>query len=454
MKNFSQEDCNVVQQHLSISLLNTREISDLDLDELRTKRNSAHRAARDLLNGAQKGNRDLSDIETRAFDTATSYIDELDDEIQARGQDADVPYLPDMSPRGGTPRATGLLQPGNRWRDIYGREPHRGTGGFKNIGEFVQAVNAGDGDKLRQVRAMNEGSGADGGFAVAEEWHSTIYDSGMEQSVTLDKVTPFPMKTNVLHIPAWDSADGTLGPIGRVKGEWLGELSSATRIVPQTRMLTMRANKLAMFIGVSSEAMEDSEALSKSIAPLMRNSLAFSLDEVILVGNGIAKPAGILNSAATIGYSRATAGTVTFADFGHLLGRLLPRSLGSAVWIVSPSVFEVLVTMQVAANSGVLAMSSTYGAGKLRLELLGHEVRISEKLPALGETGDVMLCDLSYYALGVKNDSRFEKTIAAAWTEDQVDFRWIIRADGMPLINTPFTPAGSGATLSPFVMLD
>ena len=99
-------------------------------------------------------------------------------------------------------------------------------------------------------------------------------------------------------------------------------------------------------------------------------------------------------------------------------------------------------------------MSSTPGAGKLNMELLGHPVRVSEKLPALGSKGDVMLCDFSYFGLGLRSGGRYETTNAAQWTEDVQDHRLLIRADGAGLVNSPMTPAGGGDTLSPFVVLD
>jgi len=219
-------------------------------------------------------------------------------------------------------------------------------------------------------------------------------------------------------------------------------------------VINFTAHKLAMFIGISSELIGDSVALSKSVAPLMTRSLAFSLDNAVLTGNGITRPLGIINAQATIGVGRATGDTIAFADLANMLARLVPASLGEAMWIVSPSAFALLVRMEVATNSGQLAMSSTVGAGKLALSLWGMPVRVSEKLPALGTTGDVILADLSYYALAMREEGRLESTISAAWTSDQTDLRLIVRADGGPLVDTPITPAGGGDTISPFVRLD
>ena len=343
--------------------------------------------------------------------------------------------------------------PRKRWSDIFQRAP-RAFDGVKNFGEAIIALHRGDTDKIRELRTLNAINGSEGAWSVPEQYWASIYNSGVEKSVALDKVQTFPMTSDVLYVPAWDSADHTGGPIGAVSGEWLGELQTATRVTPNLRLIKFQAYKLAMFIAASSEVLQDSSALAQSIAPLMRNSLAFSLDEAILTGDGAGKPQGVLNSPATILSARATPGTIGFADLVGMVGRMLPSSLASAVWIVSPSAFAVLAGLVITAGTGNLVMQYGNGAADLAMKILGHDVRISEKLPELGDAGDVMLVDLSYYGLAMRETARFEKTNAAGWTSDQLDLRFIMRLDGHPLIAKPFTPAGGGNTLSPFVCLD
>jgi HK97 family phage major capsid protein len=186
----------------------------------------------------------------------------------------------------------------------------------------------------------------------------------------------------------------------------------------------------------------------------MRNSLAFSLDEAILTGSGVGQPLGILNSGAAVLSARGTPGSIGFADLVGMAGRVLPSSLAKAVWLVSPSAFAVLAGLVITAGTGQLVMGYLPGAADIKMQILGHPVRVTEKLPTLGAAGDVVLCDLSYYGLAMRETARFERTNAAQWTSDIVDFRFVLRCDGKPLIAQPFTPSGGGNTLSPFVVLD
>lgn len=346
-----------------------------------------------------------------------------------------------------------LFAPRKRWADVFGREP-RNVEGLENFGQAIIALHRGDTEKIRELRTLNTITGSEGGFATPEIWWSQVYDSGVEASVALDKVTTFPMTGDTLYVPAWDCADHTGGPIGAVEGQWLGETQTATRRTPNLRLVKFSAYKLALFVAMSSEALQDSSALAQSIAPLMRNSLAFSLDEAILIGSGAGEPQGILTSPASIAQTRASATDITFADLVAMKGRILPSSLDRAVWLVSPSAFAVLCGLVITAGTGELVMGYQHGASDMRMSILGHPVRVTEKLPALGEKGDVMLVDLSYYGLAMREVARFERTNSAQWTEDIIDMRFVLRCDGKPLIAAPTVPAGGGNALSPFVMLD
>lgn len=462
MKQFSEADRLNAEKYARVSIPGDPEESAamLSWKELHDERSSLRKAGQRLLDLAKKASRDLTPDEERAFDVVMGYLDALQDEFDGReisGQKeptgGDRPYKANFKSRGDSMNDQQLFTPRKKWRDIFKREPRK-VEGLKNFGEAVCALHEGNEEKLRELRTMNTFAGEAGGFSIPEVTWSSIYDSGIEASACLDKVTTFPMTSDTLHIPAWDSADKSQGAIGAVAGAWIGETDTATRVSPRLRVVTYTPKKLAMYIACSSEVLQDGEALSQSLGPLMRNSLAFSLDSAILTGTGIAQPLGVINSPAAITVDRATAGTIAFADITGMMGRLYPSSLNNAVWICSPSTFGLLVGMVTAAGSGELIMSFQPGASDFTMQILGRPVRCSEKLPAMAQKGSLMLLDLTYYGLAMRETGRMERTNSAQWTSDCVDFRLIVRADGKPLIDKPFTPAGGGSTLSPFVILD
>jgi HK97 family phage major capsid protein len=461
MKQFSEMDRLNAEKHLKIAIpADPDGVCELSWGNLHLERSATRKATGALLERARKDNRETTPDEERAFETAMAYLENLDDEFDRReisGQKEPVavkPYKVTLKHTGGN-MGDKFFQPRKTWRDIFGREPKAVTEGARTFADAIIALHHGDDGQLRELRTMNAIAGNEGGFAVPEQVWSQIYDSGVEQSVCLDRVTNFPMTSDTLYVPGFDSADHTSGPIGAVEGTWIGEGDTATRVTPKLRLVTFFARKLAMYIACTSEVLQDAPALAPSLVTLMRNSLAYSLDEAILTANNVGKPTGILDAPATVSVHRSAPGTIAFTDVTNIMGRLLPSSLNRAVWICSPSAFGRLIGLETSSGSGQLILQSQPGpAGAIPMSLFGMDFRISEKLPTLGTKGDLILVDLSYYGLAMREVARFERTNAAQWTSDTIDMRFILRVDGKPLISQPFTPAGGGSTLSPFVVLD
>jgi HK97 family phage major capsid protein len=434
-------------------------VSGLSWAALHEERSALRKACSNLINRAKEAGRDLTEEEEAAFDAGMQWIDCLQEEFDRRDvsgkkepSGGDQPHRVNFN-RSQTMNDANPFRPRRTWREVFGREP-QSDAGVKTFGDAVVALYHDDQEKLRQLRTMNAIHGTEGGFAVPEVLWSQIYDSGLEQSVCLGRVQVFNMVSDTMHIVGWDSADRTTGPIAAVRGTWIGEGETASGVTPKLRSLSMFAKKIALYVGITSECLQDATALSISLGTMMRNSLAFSLDQAILTGSGIAQPFGIMDAPATISVSRTTPNTIVFGDIGNMIGRLLPSSLGRAVWIASPSTFAILVSMVVTAGTGELVLGYRPGASDIQMQVLGRPLLVSEKLPAMAEKGGLMLADLSYYALAMRETGRFEKTNAASWSEDVVDMRLVLRCDGKPLVAQPFTPAGGGDTLSPFVVLD
>lgn len=453
----TKNEIDIVKTHIGVTV--PEHITAASWQDLRDLRAQLREGSKTLLDKAEADNRDLTPEERQASDAALAVLQNVQNEIENRLAEGrkgprliDEPLRINPNQRRGT-MENKLFSPRKTWRDIFGREP-RNVEGIRNFGEAVAALHNNDFDKLRELRTLNSIVGEQGAFSVPEAYFASIYDSGIESSVCLDKVQNYPMTSDTLWLPSWSSEDHTGGPIGAVSGSWIGELQTATPVTPRLRVIKFTAHKLGMWICCSSEVLQDSSALAMALAPLMRNSLAFSLDEAILTGSGVGEPQGIIGSPATIAQTRASATDITFADLVAMKGRMLPSSLSKAIFIVSPSAFAVLCGLVITAGTGELVMGYQHGASDMRMSILGHPVRVTEKLPELGERGDIMLVDLNFYALALREAARFEKTNAANFLSDSIDFRFIIRGDGHPLIEKPFTPAGGGNDLSPFVLLD
>jgi HK97 family phage major capsid protein len=77
---------------------------------------------------------------------------------------------------------------------------------------------------------------------------------------------------------------------------------------------------------------------------------------------------------------------------------------------------------------------------------------MTEKLPALGSTGDVLLADFSYYIVADRQATTIQASEHYAFTSDLTTWRFVHRVDGQPWLDEPIYIDTSN-TVSPFVAL-
>ena len=65
---------------------------------------------------------------------------------------------------------------------------------------------------------------------------------------------------------------------------------------------------------------------------------------------------------------------------------------------------------------------------------------VTEKVPTLGTKGDVILADLSQYAIGLRADIVVEASRHAGWSTDSTYYRAIVRANGAGTWKSVLTP--------------
>jgi HK97 family phage major capsid protein len=86
--------------------------------------------------------------------------------------------------------------------------------------------------------------------------------------------------------------------------------------------------------------------------------------------------------------------------------------------------------------------------------LLGFPLFCSEKLPALGTKGDLILIDPRNYLIGDRTQSTITASDRVNFLKNQVTFRKTRRCNGQPWIEKPITLRDGTTTVSPFVVLN
>jgi HK97 family phage major capsid protein len=396
-----------------------------------------------ILTLAEKENRNLTDEEDAAFMKANALSREADKVSKKTSRSIPIPQ-PHRGEESETVRPFGEIGASYR-RLFYGRDDARVPVGEK-AEDFVR--------RALSSRTMVAGTMGDGGAAVPEYWWSDIYRDALQQSIALPRVRTFQMLSNILHIPAMDSEDQSSGFIGGVSASWQAEAAAANEVSPKLRMVTLTTHKLSMYVSASREVIEDSQNLSGVLTNQMVYALQQTMDEVILTGNGIARPLGILHSPARIDFTRAVANQIAFADVAGMFGRMHPSYVNGACWVAHPSAIPQLLAMADAGSNVIWRPAMGMTEGVVNMPLLGLPLLISDKIAPLGSRGDLMLVNFGCYALGIRQGTTLESTNSAYWSQDLFSFRVLCRLDGSSLLDAPITPRSGGTTLSPFVILD
>jgi HK97 family phage major capsid protein len=221
-----------------------------------------------------------------------------------------------------------------------------------------------------------------------------------------------------------------------------------------------KANDLTGYALVSRSLMEDAPGLNVWLRTLFAKAVAWYEDYAFLRGTGAGQPVGMLTSGATNKVARNTVNRFELVDAAKVLANLLPHSYINAIWCVS-----------VLLNAGVSAMSELVqladGSGRVVWvandrdraidrsmgSLFGRPVYPTEKMPALGTTGDVSLIDPSLYVIGDRMQLEIDVSEHPGFLHNQTAWRFTERVDGQPWFGKPITLQDAVSVVSPYVAL-
>jgi len=339
---------------------------------------------------------------------------------------------------------------------FYGSESvNLSNNGFSSMEEFLRTLHSGRADQRLLNSSMVEGIPEFGGYSVPEEYGAFLMDKSLESEIIRPRATVWAMGSETKKVPAFDGADRTNNLFGGISGEWLEEGQTGTRKTAKLRLIQLKAKKLACFSQASNELIADGMSFEEMLAGALIKGLGWYMDYAFINGTGEGQPLGILNDPALITVAKDTeqpAATITYNNVVNMFPRLAPSCFGNAVWLANPSIIPQLLTMTITIGTGG-AQIPVFKEENSRFTLLGKEIIFTEKCPALGTKGDIILCDLSQYAIGMRKEISLDRSNAPGWMEDMTDYRVIVRVDGQGTWDKPVTPK-NGTTLSWCVALE
>lgn len=322
--------------------------------------------------------------------------------------------------------------------------------GFSSLGDYMSAVKAGNDSRLEFV-AQSMGTGSEGGFLVPKQFGEMITAFKPGESIVRPRATVIPggsFADAEISFPALDQS-GSKGVYSGVTTSWVGENEEIDETSFSLRQITLKSNALAALIPFSNKLLRNSTAASMMGEMLLRQAVAKAQDDAFLNGDGVAKPLGFINHAATIAINRTTANTVKYIDLVNMVASV--KMGGSLEWTINQTVIPQLMNMSDGLGNLIWQPNAIAG---MPSTLLGYPVKFVDRTPVLGSKGDIMLTDLSYYYIKDGSGIIMSMSEHVRFTKDQTMVKIVSNVDGQSSINTALTLEDGTNTVSPFVVLD
>jgi HK97 family phage major capsid protein len=315
-------------------------------------------------------------------------------------------------------------------------------------------------DSWRVLNTYQEKVGSDGGFLVPEEFRAELLRLSLESSVVRPRARVVPMSSATLSFPGIDSTTNVGSVYGGIVVYRTEEAAALVASQASFLKIKLEATKQTALATVTNELVNDAAGgFGMYIEQMFPEAIAFAEDVDFLKGTGVGEPLGALSTSNTalIAVAKETsqpAASIMWENVLKMYSRMLPSSLRTAVWIVTPDAFVQLATMALNVGVGGSAVWVPDAHGAPQLTLLGCPVILSEKAPGvLGAQGDISFVDLNYYLIGDRQQMTVDKSEHIGFRNDTTDFRVIQRNDGRPWLQSAITPQNGGPTMSPFVQL-
>ena len=332
--------------------------------------------------------------------------------------------------------------------------------GFRNFGEFVADVvraDTGNGKSEKLVRAAtvfgNEGTGADGGYAVPPEFATEIASIAYAEETLLSRADTTPVTGNTMTFPKDETTPwGTTG----ITAAWEGEGAQSTPKKPAIGEAQLKLRKLKVLVAASDELLADAPAMTSYLTRKMGEAVDWKVNDAMINGTGAGQPLGILNAGATVSQAKESgqaADSIVAANIAKMYSRVIGGAGANLVWLLNPDAFPQIITLTL-NNNPIWVPNNGGFQGAPNGLLLGRPVILTDACDTVGDVGDIILANMSgYRAITKAGGAEFATSMHLFFDQDLQAFRLVFRMDGQPALSAPVTPPNSAVTRSHFVTL-
>ena len=303
---------------------------------------------------------------------------------------------------------------------------------------------------------MIVGGDESGGYLIFSAASAMIQAASLEASIVRPRANKVTMATQLLRIPYLRDTDHSEGTThGGIKIYFDDENVEGTASKPKLEMLEFKLKKMTAMGYASEEWIKWSPvSLGSWLIPKFGEAVGFKEDLCFLGGPGGAQPLGMRNAPGKIQVAFETgqdASTFVLENSTAMFARLKFKKAGSIVWVMNQTVFPQLPLFNIQSGTGSSAVFTNSVLGAPGQSLWGYPIVWTEKVPALGTAGCVILADFSDYTIADdQSGPEIAQSIHLKFDLGQTAFRMTKYIDGQNESAVATTPA-YGSTLSPVI---
>lgn len=385
----------------------------MNIRELKQQRAALLKQAREILDKAEQEERDLTAEESQEFDRITGEADAIGKRIEREERLASFPAMDDVP----EPVAGRRGQPGEGPTERRTTNP-RATDEYRSaFFDYVRLGRSGIGPE--EVRVLQIGVDADGGYLVPDEFHRELVEALEEQNVMRQLARVIQTGSGDRIVPV---------VVDRGTASWIGENAAYPEADAQFSQFTLGAHKLARITRVSEELLNDS---AFDIAAFLTDAFARAFgdaeESAFVNGDGTGKPRGILLDAQ-VGKTTASGTAIAADELIDLFHALRPPYRARASWLMHDSTVSAIRKLKDANNQYIWQPGLQAGQPDL---LLGRPVRVSRYMPEIDLSAKtVAFGDFSYYWIADRQSIGIQRLVELYAANGQVGFRMFTRLDG------------------------
>lgn len=235
---------------------------------------------------------------------------------------------------------------------------------------------------------------------IPQEYVQQILELPSEGTSLMNWVNIVPCQTGTLTIPRLIQTDAN--EFGGVSFSWINEGAEKPETEPDFQQIEIDTHELAGYTEISlrmlSRSVFDLEAY---ITNLYRAAMQDTITNVIISGSGAGQPLGVINTTTIRTVARAAAGLVGYSDLVRLKHQLQSYHRGNAKWVADATAVERLELL-VDTTARPIFRSTIADAQYDRM--IGYPYLETERAPNVGNAGDIIFADWSWYWLVVEEE--------------------------------------------------